>query len=141
MPTRSADYLISGGVFLFISVHTSMTPCWLFLHPLTHVDTNSQYTQTITCDLNGCHDQIKAENPDMKTTEISKVLGEKWREMDDNAKSPFQLKANADKERCVPEPHHYSARVSEKSSMQAIWTGHCCGPCRCVCSFLAKGTC
>lgn len=37
----------------------------------------------------------------MKITEISKVLGEKWREMDDNAKSPFQLKANADKERCV----------------------------------------
>lgn len=45
--------------------------------------------------------KIKAENPDMKITEISKVLGEKWREMDDDAKAPFQKKADADKERCV----------------------------------------
>ncbi len=37
----------------------------------------------------------------MKVTEISKVLGEKWREMDDDAKAPFQKKADADKERCV----------------------------------------
>lgn len=45
--------------------------------------------------------QIKAENPDMKTTDISKVLGEKWRGMDENAKASFQRKADADKERCV----------------------------------------
>lgn len=37
----------------------------------------------------------------MKLTEISKVLGEKWRGMDEDAKASFQQKADADKERCV----------------------------------------
>lgn len=35
----------------------------------------------------------------MKITEISKVLGEKWRGMDEDAKASFQRKAEADKAR------------------------------------------
>ena len=37
----------------------------------------------------------------MKTTEISKVLGEQWKNMDAEAKAPYNEKANRDKERCV----------------------------------------
>lgn len=43
--------------------------------------------------------QVQEENPDMKITEISKVLGQLWRGMDDNQKKPFNKKAAIDKER------------------------------------------
>lgn len=45
--------------------------------------------------------QVKEENPDMKITEMSKVLGARWREMDDKQKAPYQKKADADKARLV----------------------------------------
>lgn len=45
--------------------------------------------------------QVKEENPDMKITEISKVLGARWREMDEKQKAPYQKKADADKARLV----------------------------------------
>lgn len=35
----------------------------------------------------------------MKITEMSKVLGERWRGMDEKAKAPHQKKADADKAR------------------------------------------
>lgn len=56
--------------------------------------------------------QVQQENPDMKITEISKVLGQLWRTMDESAKKPFNKKAAADKERqvalarCEPDMHH-----------------------------------
>lgn len=52
--------------------------------------------------------QVREENPDMKITEISKVLGARWREMDDAQKKPFQKKADADKERWVIR-HEYAS--------------------------------
>ncbi|CAM9375144.1 unnamed protein product, partial [Sphacelaria rigidula] len=45
--------------------------------------------------------RVQQENPDMKITEISKVLGQLWRTMDESAKKPFNKKAAADKERQV----------------------------------------
>lgn len=45
--------------------------------------------------------QVKEENPDMKITEMSKVLGARWREMDEKQKAPYQKKADADKARLV----------------------------------------
>ena len=45
--------------------------------------------------------QVKEENPDMKITEMSKVLGARWREMDEKQKAPYQKKADADKARSV----------------------------------------
>lgn len=53
----------------------------------------------------------------MKITEISKVLGQLWREMDESAKKPFNKKAAADKERQVMHLHavkevHYVERLS-----------------------------
>lgn len=51
---------------------------------------------------------MKEEHPDMKITEISKVLGLRWGKMDDAQKKPHQKRADADKERYVnylPSPH------------------------------------
>lgn len=44
---------------------------------------------------------MKEENPELKVTEISKVLGEKWGKMDAEAKGPYNELAQTDKERCV----------------------------------------
>lgn len=45
--------------------------------------------------------QVLATNPDIKFTQISKVLGEKWRNMDAEQKAPYNKLAQTDKERCV----------------------------------------
>lgn len=45
--------------------------------------------------------QVHDENPDMKITEISKVLGARWRVMDEKQKAPYQKRADADKARLV----------------------------------------
>jgi hypothetical protein len=37
----------------------------------------------------GKRSQIKESNPDMKNTEISQVLGEQWRNLNANDRSPF----------------------------------------------------
>lgn len=44
---------------------------------------------------------MKELNPELKITEISKVLGDKWGKMDAEAKAPYNELAQADKERCV----------------------------------------
>eukprot|EP00903_Cladosiphon_okamuranus_P016677 g15378.t1 len=59
--------------------------------------------------------EIKAENPDMKITEISKVLGEKWRGLDEEAKASFQQKADADKERYQKEMVTYNAKKAAEA--------------------------
>lgn len=47
---------------------------------------------------------MREENPELKITEISKVLGEKWGKMDAEAKGPYNELAQTDKERCVVLP-------------------------------------
>ncbi|KAI8882466.1 high mobility group box, partial [Backusella circina FSU 941] len=42
---------------------------------------------------------VKAENPDASFGQIGKILGEKWKSMDDNEKKPYTEKAEADKKR------------------------------------------
>ncbi|CAM9490493.1 unnamed protein product [Scytosiphon promiscuus] len=61
---------------------------------------------------------VKAENPDMKITEMSKVLGARWREMDDNDKAPFQKKADKDKARYQKEMEKYKAKKAAEPSSE-----------------------
>jgi len=42
---------------------------------------------------------LKAERPDLKTKELSVVMGEEWRHMNDEQKRPYSVKGAADKER------------------------------------------
>lgn len=43
--------------------------------------------------------QVVAENPGMAVTEVSKVLGARWKELSYEEKAPFDAMAKADKER------------------------------------------
>jgi len=42
---------------------------------------------------------MKAENPDLPVTELSKLLGAKWREMSKEEKEPYEERAKEDKQR------------------------------------------
>ncbi|KAK3015284.1 hypothetical protein RJ639_006922 [Escallonia herrerae] len=44
-------------------------------------------------------ENVKRSNPDIKFTEVGKVLGERWNKMSAEEKEPFEAKARADKKR------------------------------------------
>ncbi|GAA6037696.1 hypothetical protein JCM8097_002293 [Rhodosporidiobolus ruineniae] len=50
---------------------------------------------------------VKEENPDVKFGEIGKILGARWKELDDEDKKPFEEKAKADKARYEKEKAAY----------------------------------
>lgn len=58
----------------------------------------------------------------MKVTEISKVLGEKWGKMDEEAKAPYNKRAQADKERCVFNSNSFQSQMTARSNMDLV---HC----------------
>lgn len=43
--------------------------------------------------------KVVAENPGISVTEVSKVIGSRWKELSADAKAPFDALAKADKER------------------------------------------
>ena len=55
-------------------------------------------------------DSVKKDNPDLKPTEITKKLGEMWRELDDEDKEEYQNKAKEDKERFDNEMEDYEPK-------------------------------
>ncbi|KAF4586205.1 hypothetical protein EYR38_010479 [Pleurotus pulmonarius] len=52
-------------------------------------------------------ERIKAENPDAGFGEVGKLLGAKWKEMDDEDKKPYVEQANKDKTRAEEEKNAY----------------------------------
>lgn len=56
------------------------------------------------------YQQVKADNPELKVTEISKVLGEKWGKLDETQKKPYQDKADEDKARYKRERDAYDSK-------------------------------
>ena len=42
---------------------------------------------------------LKGANPNWGMSDLSKALGEEWRQMGNNTKAPYELKAQADKDR------------------------------------------
>jgi len=58
-------------------------------------------------------DQVKEENPGAKIGTISKILGQKWKEMDDDAKAPYVEKAVADKARYEKAVAAYKSKVND----------------------------
>lgn len=53
--------------------------------------------------------EIKAENPDLSTTDISRELGKLWKTMTDEEKEPYNIQAKADAERYDAEMAKYKA--------------------------------
>ncbi|CAM9398979.1 unnamed protein product [Ectocarpus fasciculatus] len=62
--------------------------------------------------------QVKADNPELKITEISKVLGEKWGKLDETQKRPYQDKADEDKARYKREKDAYDSKKAAKEPPQ-----------------------
>jgi len=54
-------------------------------------------------------DKVREENPGIKFGDVGKLLGEKWKELTDKEKGPFEAKAKADKERYESEKARYNA--------------------------------
>jgi structure-specific recognition protein 1 len=52
---------------------------------------------------------VKGENPGLSVTELSKVIGAKWREMSAEDKEPYEEKARKDKQRFTEETKAYKA--------------------------------
>ncbi|KXN85193.1 Non-histone chromosomal protein 6 [Leucoagaricus sp. SymC.cos] len=52
-------------------------------------------------------ERIKAENPDASFGEVGKLLGAKWKEMDEEEKKPYVAQATADKTRAEKEKASY----------------------------------
>lgn len=51
--------------------------------------------------------KIRAEQPSLSITEVSKILGERWKELSSDDKKPFEEQAKEDKERYSEEMKNY----------------------------------
>eukprot|EP01048_Picozoa_sp_COSAG05_P023226 COSAG05_NODE_4940_length_1319_cov_0.863934_1_plen_220_part_00 len=65
-------------------------------------------------------DAVKEANPDASVTDITKILGSRWGQMDDAAKAPYEQKAAADKVRYAEELKAWqAAHPDEVAAMDA----------------------
>ncbi|KAI0789175.1 high mobility group box domain-containing protein [Abortiporus biennis] len=60
-------------------------------------------------------ERIKAENPDAGFGEIGKLLGAKWKELDDSEKKPYIEQAARDKARAESEKSAYDAKAVDSA--------------------------
>jgi len=58
-------------------------------------------------------ESVKAERPELKTSEISKVLGEKWKLLDDASKTPWVERAQVESERYRSEAAAYKEQQAQ----------------------------
>jgi len=58
---------------------------------------------------NAQRDKVREENPGIKFGEVGKLLGEKWKELTDKEKKPYEAQAAADKERYEAAKARYQA--------------------------------
>jgi len=61
-------------------------------------------------------ERIKAENPDAGFGEVGKLLGAKWKELDEEEKKPYVEQAAKDKERAEEEKATYEGKKSAPES-------------------------
>lgn len=54
-------------------------------------------------------ESVRSENPDITFGQIGKVLGEKWKALNEEDRLPYQAKADADKKRYESEKEMYQA--------------------------------
>ncbi|KAJ6526594.1 high mobility group box domain-containing protein [Mycena vulgaris] len=61
-------------------------------------------------------ERIKAENPEAGFGEVGKLLGAKWKELDDEEKKPYVDQASKDKTRAEDEKLAYEGKKSAPAS-------------------------
>ncbi|GAB7361970.1 hypothetical protein MBLNU230_g2007t1 [Neophaeotheca triangularis] len=58
---------------------------------------------------NDQRDKVREENPGIKFGEVGKLLGERWKSLNEKQKAPYEAKAAADKKRYEEEKAAYTA--------------------------------
>jgi len=61
-------------------------------------------------------ERVKAENPDASFGEIGKLLGARWKELDDEEKKPYIEQAARDKDRANKEKKDYDTKKGDSGS-------------------------
>ena len=54
-------------------------------------------------------EKVREDNPNLKFGDVGKVLGQKWKELNESQKAPYEKKAAADKKRYEDEKAAYAA--------------------------------
>ncbi|GAM88026.1 hypothetical protein ANO11243_060550 [Dothideomycetidae sp. 11243] len=54
-------------------------------------------------------DKVREDNPGIKFGEVGKILGDKWKQLTDKQKAPYEAKAAADKKRYEDQKAAYQA--------------------------------
>ncbi len=60
--------------------------------------------------------QVKTENPGMPVTGVAKILGEKWRELSNADREPFNEQAKADKVRATSQKAEYAEKKKAEAA-------------------------
>ena len=55
-------------------------------------------------------DEVKQEHPGISVTELSKLVGAKWKEKTAEERAPYETKASVDKERYTKEKAEYDIK-------------------------------
>eukprot|EP00619_Florenciella_sp_RCC1007_P007257 CAMPEP_0205904098 /NCGR_PEP_ID=MMETSP1325-20131115/515_1 /ASSEMBLY_ACC=CAM_ASM_000708 /TAXON_ID=236786 /ORGANISM="Florenciella sp., Strain RCC1007" /LENGTH=197 /DNA_ID=CAMNT_0053269827 /DNA_START=19 /DNA_END=612 /DNA_ORIENTATION=- len=63
--------------------------------------------------------RTKAEVPGISVTELSKVVGAKWKQLSEEQKAPYEAKAEADKARYAAEKAQYDANQSSAAAEES----------------------
>jgi len=61
-------------------------------------------------------DTVREENPGITFGQVGKLLGERWKALNDKQRAPYEAKAAADKKRYEDEKQAYNADQDEESS-------------------------
>ncbi|CCH45979.1 hypothetical protein BN7_5566 [Wickerhamomyces ciferrii] len=63
---------------------------------------------------NDNRDIVRSENPGISFGGVGKLLGERWKALDDEGKKPYNAKAEADKKRYEEEKANYQAQQQDE---------------------------
>jgi hypothetical protein len=61
-------------------------------------------------------DNVRDENPGITFGQVGKLLGERWKALNDKQRAPYEAKAAADKKRYETEKASYNADAEEEES-------------------------
>lgn len=65
---------------------------------------------------NDMREKVKADNPDAKTTDLTKIMSPMWKALTPEKKKPYEDKAKVDKERYEKEMENYKGSDSDSDS-------------------------
>ncbi|CAG9971210.1 unnamed protein product [Clonostachys byssicola] len=61
-------------------------------------------------------ENVREENPGISFGQVGKLLGERWKALNDKQRTPYEAKAAADKKRYEDEKQAYNAQDDDESA-------------------------